>query len=209
VFCSAVPSYSTKRQRDAAPGWAGSNSPTSDPDDRIRHRPLYRLIGTSRSIGVTFVRRRLRLQQQIHALQEAHEQGLALDMAMAAQDMVVAASELAATVQQLLVRKARKEASAQDGHARWQRERMRRARLNAQVKNALYETRALQESITDLFEACLRPEAPDPSSAWPNGRPPAESYPWLRTRLESSAALIQHTLALHDERREERYEQSR
>jgi hypothetical protein len=147
------------------------------------------------------------LQQQIHALQEAHEQGLALDMAIAADGLVAAAGELAATVQQLLVRKARMEARTQDGHAyRWQRERMRRAHLDAQVKNALYETRALQELISDLFEACLRPEAAEPSSVWPNGRPPAESYPWLRTRLESCAALIQHTLTLHDECREEQYE---
>jgi hypothetical protein len=155
---------------------------------------IYRRRDTPRSTSAAFVRKRLRLQQQIRALKEAHEQGLALDMAIAADELVAAAVELAATVQGLLARKARTKAHVQYGRAF----RMRKAHVDAQVQNALYECRALQESIADLFEACLRPEPPEPLSVWPNGRSPAESYPWLRARLESCNILIEHTLTLQE-----------
>ena len=78
-------------------------------------------------------------------------------------------------------------------------ETMRRAQVDAQVQNALYETRAFRDWIADLFEAFLRPEPADPSAAWPAGRPLAESYPWLRSRLENCNILIKHTLTLCDD----------
>ena len=92
----------------------------------------------------------------------------------------------------LLARKARMETHVLHSRAY----RMRRAHVDAQVQNALYEARALREWIADLFETFLRPEPPDPSSVWPDGRPLPESYPWLRLRLESCNALIKHTLTL-------------
>jgi hypothetical protein len=149
----------------------------------------------SSSTGAAFVRKRLRVQQQIRVLQEAHEQGLALDMAIAAEGLAVAADELAANARSLLARKARMETHVQHSRAFC----MRRAHVDAQVRNALYETRAFREWIADLFEAFLRPEPADPSAAWPAGRPLAGSYPWLRSRLESCNILIQHTLTLCDD----------
>jgi hypothetical protein len=133
-------------------------------------------------IGAAFVHKRLWLQHQIRELRDAHEQGLALDMAIAAEQLEAAAVDLAVNVRSLLARK---------------------AHMDAQVQNALYECRALQESIADLFEACLRPEPPRPLAVWPNGRSPAESYPWLRAHLESYVVLIERTLTLHGKRGEE------
>lgn len=143
-------------------------------------------------VSAIFVRKRLRLQREIRGLKDAHEQGLALDMAFAAQQMVTAAKELAT---HLLAYQARMEARVDHRRAFV----ARKARIKAQVKNALYECRALREEVADLFEACLRRETPEPSAAWPNGRSPAESYPWLRRRLEGYAMMIDSSLALHDE----------
>lgn len=146
----------------------------------------------SGSTSAAFVHKRLRMLAQIRALREAHEQGLALDMAIAADGLATAADELAASVRNLLARKARMETHVQHSRAY----RMRRAHVDAQVQNALYEARALREWIAGLFETFLRPEPPDPSSVWPDGRSLPESYPWLRLRLESCNVLIKHTLTL-------------
>jgi hypothetical protein len=205
VFCGVVASASTKRQGDAALGWAGGSPPTSPTSDHLTGYPPvygYGTRDTPGSIGAAFVRKRLRLQHQLRALKEAHEQGLALDMAIAAEQLEVAAVELAANVRRLHARKARMEAHVETGRDF----SIRKAHADTQVQNALYETRALQEWIADLFEECLRPDPPEPSSVWPNGRPPAQSYPWLRMRLESCAVLIEHTLTLHAECREEQHE---
>ena len=75
----------------------------------------------------------------------------------------------------------------------------RKALLKARVQGALYECRALRESVADLFEACLRRETPEHSAAWPNGRSPAESYPWLRRSLEGYATMIDRSLTAPDE----------
>jgi hypothetical protein len=146
-------------------------------------------------VSAVFVRKRLRLQHEIRGLKDAHEQGLALDMAFAAQQMVIAAKELATHLRSLLAYKARMEVRIDYRRAFV----ARKVRIKAQVKNALYECRALREEVADLFEACLRRETTEPSAAWPNGRSPAESYPWLRRRLEGYAMMIDSSLALHDE----------
>jgi hypothetical protein len=127
---------------------------------------------------IAFVHKRIQLQQQIRALKEAHEQGFALDMAIAAEELGAAAVDLAANVQSLVARK---------------------ARIAAQVQMALYESDALREMVADLFNVCLHPASPGPRSAWPHGLPPAQSYPWLRRILEHYAVLIDHALTLHDE----------
>ena len=124
--------------------------------------------------GAAFVYARLQLQQHIRALTEASEQGFALDMAIAAEQLEAAARELAANIRSLIARK---------------------ARLEAQVQMALYECRALQETIAALFEACLRPASPRTASAWPDPLSPAESYPWLRRSLEHHAVLIERALS--------------
>ena len=124
--------------------------------------------------GATFVHMRLRLQQGIRALNEAHEQGLALDMAIAAEDLEAAAVALAASVRALVARK---------------------ASVEAQVQTALYECDALHDVIADLFEACLRPSSPRASPGRPQDLSPTESYPWLRRCLEHYAALIERTLS--------------
>jgi hypothetical protein len=144
--------------------------------------------------SAVFVRKRLRLQHELRALREAHEQGLALDMAYAAKRSEAAARELAVHLKSLLAHKARMETR---GGRRAVIER--KAQLKARVQGALYECRALRESIADLFEACLRRDTPEPAAAWPNGCSPAESYPWLRRSLEGYATMIDRSLTVPDE----------
>jgi hypothetical protein len=57
------------------------------------------------------------LQRQIRALKEAHEQGLALDLAIETEALVPAACKLAAIFRHFPARKARMEAHVQDSHA--------------------------------------------------------------------------------------------
>lgn len=154
-------------------------------------RALGRIEGNPSAV---FVNKRLRLQHELRALKEAHEQGLALDMAYAAKRSEAAARELAAHVRSLLADNALVETR---GGSRAVIER--KALLKARVQGALYECRALRESVADLFEACLRRETPEPSAAWPNGRSPAESYPWLRRSLEGYATMIDRSLTAPDE----------
>jgi hypothetical protein len=146
--------------------------------------------------SAAFVRKRLQLQDELRALKGAHEQGLALDMAYAAKRMETAAQELATHLSSLLAHKARMEMRG-SGRALIER----KAQIKARVQGALYECRALRESIADLFEACLRREVSEPSAAWPNGRSPAESYPWLRRSLESSAIMIDRSLTVPDDQK--------
>ena len=95
-------------------------------------------------------------------------------MAIAAEQLEAAARELAANIQSLIARK---------------------ARMDAQAQMALYECGALQETIADLFEACLRPARRREASAWPNPLSPAESYPWLQRSLEHYAVLTERALS--------------
>lgn len=140
-----------------------------------------------------FLRKRLRLQHEIRALKEAHEQGLALDMSFAAQNMEAAARELASHLRQLLAYKARMDARGRN------RALIRRKEyVEARVQGAMYECRVLREMTADLFEACLCPDATQPSAPWPGGRSPAESYPWLRRSLEGYATMIDCILTIPD-----------
>jgi hypothetical protein len=75
-------------------------------------------------------------------------------MAIAAEQLEAAAQELAANIRSLIARK---------------------ARMEAQVQMALYECGALQETIADLFEACLRPAPPRAASVWPDPLSPVGS----------------------------------
>jgi hypothetical protein len=74
------------------------------------------------------------LQHQLSELREAHEQGLALDMAFAAGGLEAAATAMAANVRTLLMCKARFET--------WE-------------QAVRYECHALHDAIIDLFETCL------------------------------------------------------
>jgi hypothetical protein len=147
-----------------------------------------------------FLRKRLRLQQGIRALQEAHQQGLALDMAFAAKQMEGAARELSSHLRQLLAQKVRMEMRAR-GRPYNRASISHKKYIDARADGAMYECRALRELTADLFEMCLRADSLDPLASWPQGRSPAEKYPWLRRSLEGSAAMIDCALAVSDERR--------
>jgi hypothetical protein len=134
--------------------------------------------GDPRGVGLAFVQARLRLQQRLRELKEAHEQGLALDMAMAAEELEAGAVALAANVRDLLAC---------------------RANLVTWARAALYECRALHDAISDLFAACLRPLPPGVASCEPQDASPAISYPWLRESLAHHAAQIEFVLSRYDE----------
>jgi hypothetical protein len=129
-------------------------------------------------IGAAFVRVRLCLQRRMKDLQEAHEQGLALDMAMAAAELETAAIAMAANVRDLL---------------------MCKASLEAWGQAVRYECDALHDAIIDLFEACLCPSRLGLVSREPQDSSPAASYPWLRECLAHHAAQIERILSTCDE----------
>jgi hypothetical protein len=106
---------------------------SSIPEERAAH-------GGTDGIGAAFVLLRLCLLHHLRELKEAHEQGLALDMAMAANALETAAIAMAANVRDLL---------------------MCKASLETWAQAVRYECHALQHAITDLFEACLCPSPLD------------------------------------------------
>ena len=125
--------------------------------------------------GAAFVRMRLRLQQQIGDLKEALEQGLALDMAIAAENLERAANALAAELRALFARPTTTE---------------------LQIQAALYEHQAIHDTIVDLFEVCLRLAPPSQSNRILDISP-VDRYPWLREHLTSCAARTDHALAMY------------
>ena len=147
------------------------SSTVADPCDALAS-------GDTADICAEFVRARVTLQEHIRALSEAHDQGLALDMAIAAEQLEAAAVALSANVRVVVARK---------------------NRMESLVQTVQYERRALQETVTDLFEACLRGSPPQSSAAWPDTLSPVDSYLWLRRCLEHHAVLIKRTLTLPDE----------
>jgi hypothetical protein len=129
-------------------------------------------------IGAAFVRMRLALQQRLSELKEAYEQGLALDMAMAAEGLETAAIALAANVRDLLTY---------------------RASLETWSHAVPYECQALHDAIANLFEVCLCPSPLDVGSCEPQDFSPATSYLWLRECLAQHATQIERILSTCDQ----------
>lgn len=125
--------------------------------------------------GAAFVRMRLRLQQQIRDLKDALEQGLALDMAIAAENLERAAIAVVAELRALFAR---------------------RTTTEPQIRAALYEHQAIHDMIAELFEECLRPAPPSQPNK-PLDTSPVDRYPWLREHLTSCAARTDHALAMY------------
>jgi hypothetical protein len=132
-----------------------------------QHEPAYRG-------GAAFVLMRLCLQEYIRNLREACEQGLALDMAMAAANLEIAAYALAAHVRDLLARE---------------------ASMDIHIQSILYECRALHDTIADLFAACLPPASPSAQLRKPQELPPTEKYPWLHACLTHYATQVDHAFS--------------
>jgi hypothetical protein len=123
-----------------------------------------------------FVRTRLELQRHIKDLNEAHAQGLAIDMAIAAERIDRAVIALAAGVHRILVR------------ARG---------FETQIRIALYECDAVRDTAMTVFSDCLRVVAVDVDCRNPFATP-AERYPWLRERLAECAERIDSILSMRD-----------
>lgn len=91
------------------------------------------------SLNDAFVRARVRLQSRCNDLAAALQQGLALDMEIAAVNLETAAQAFVAAGKRLQIRGAHAQVS---------------------IQAALYETRLFGEVTADLFEKCLSEASP-------------------------------------------------
>jgi len=121
------------------------------------------------------VRMRVRVQNEVAALREAHELGLALEMSIAAAGVEIAVQDLVACVHDFL----RCESA-----------------LGSLVRAALYECDALHEIIMALFSMCVGVGRPGCGARGDSVSSVAELYPWLRECLEYHARRVDCLLSL-------------